>query len=61
MIHGLADDRINTLVNGMPVPSACSNHMNPPLSYIPSSNVGDFSAIAGITPVSEGGESIAAR
>lgn len=59
VIRGLADDRINTLVDGMPLPSACSNHMNPPLSYIPPSSVGEFSAIAGITPVSKGGDSIA--
>src|SRR5450631_2452779 len=33
MIHGLGDDRIRTLVNGVPVAAACPMHMNPPLSY----------------------------
>ncbi|MFO1152942.1 MAG: TonB-dependent receptor plug domain-containing protein [Rhodospirillales bacterium] len=59
VIHGLADDRVNTVVDGMPLPSACGNHMNPPLSYLAPSSVGDFTAIAGITPVSKGGDSIA--
>lgn len=59
VIHGLADDRVNTLVNGVPLPSACPNHMNPPLSYIDPSNVGDVTAITGVTPVSRGGDSIA--
>ncbi len=59
VIHGLADDRVNTLINGVPLPSACSNHMNPPLSYLTPSSVGEFMAIAGITPVSAGGDSIA--
>jgi hypothetical protein len=34
MIHGLGDDRIRTLVDGVPVAAACPMHMNPPLSYI---------------------------
>ncbi len=59
VINGLADDRVNTLINGVPIPSACSNHMNPPLSYLTPFSVGDFTAIAGITPVSKGGDSIA--
>lgn len=59
VLNGLADDRVNTLVNGVPIPSACSNHMNPPLSYLTPTSVGDFTAIAGITPVSKGGDSIA--
>jgi Outer membrane receptor proteins, mostly Fe transport len=58
VLNGLADDRVNTLINGVPIPSACSNHMNPPLSYLTPTSVGDFTAIAGITPVSKGGDSI---
>ncbi len=57
VIHGQADDRVNVLVNGMPLTSACSNHMNPPLSYIDPTNVGTAAAITGITPVSMGGDS----
>jgi iron complex outermembrane receptor protein len=57
-IHGLADDRVKVLVNGMTVASHCSNHMNSPLSYIDPGNVGRVNVIAGITPVSSGGDSI---
>lgn len=58
-IHGMADDRINTTVDGMQITSACPNHMNPAMSYIDSSKVKSVSMIAGIAPVSEGGDSIA--
>ncbi|MDD5191342.1 MAG: TonB-dependent receptor plug domain-containing protein, partial [Dehalococcoidales bacterium] len=57
-IHGLADDRIRTKVNGMDLVPACANHMNPPLSYINPANVESVSVFAGITPVSLGGDSI---
>jgi iron complex outermembrane receptor protein len=58
VIHGMADDRVNVLINGMSLASACSNHMNPPASYIDPANVGSVSVMAGITPVSRGGDSI---
>ena len=58
-IHGMADERVNVLVNGMSLASACANHMNPPTSYIDPSNVGSVSVMAGLTPVSQGGDSIA--
>jgi iron complex outermembrane recepter protein len=58
MIHGLGDDRIRTLVNGVPVAAACPMHMNPPLSYIDPANVARISVLPGITPVSLGGDSI---
>jgi len=57
-IHGLADDRIRTKVNGMDLIPACANHMNPPLSYISPTNVENVKVFAGITPVSLGGDSI---
>jgi iron complex outermembrane receptor protein len=57
-IHGMADDRVNVLINGMSLASACANHMNPPASYIDPANVGSVSVMAGITPVSRGGDSI---
>ena len=57
-IHGLADDRLRTEVNGIPITSACPNHMNPPLSYIDPSAVSTLTVMAGITPVSAGGDSI---
>lgn len=58
-INGLNDDRVKILLNGMVVTSACPNHMNPPLSYIDPSQVVVADVIAGITPVSKGGDSIA--
>jgi iron complex outermembrane receptor protein len=42
----------------MSLAPACSNHMNPPTSYIAPANVGSVSLMAGITPVSRGGDSI---
>jgi len=57
-LHGLGDDRVKVLVNGMTIAPQCSNHMNPPLSYIDPGNVGGFSVVAGITPVSSGGDSL---
>ena len=58
-IHGMADTRVKTDVDGMTITSACPNHMNPALSYIDSSEVQSMTVMAGITPVSDGGDSIA--
>lgn len=57
-IHGLADDRVKVSLDGMTVDSACSNHMNPPLSHVDPANIRTISVLAGITPVSRGGDSI---
>jgi iron complex outermembrane receptor protein len=57
-LHGLADDRLLILVDGLPSTSACANHMNPPLSYIDPANVQSVQVFAGIVPVSVGGDSI---
>ena len=57
-VHGLADDRNRTLVDGMALTSSCPNHMNPALSYIAPGSVGNISVMAGITPVSAGGDSV---
>ncbi len=59
IIHGLADDRVRTKVDGMDLISACPNHMNPALSYLDPGNVGVLKVYAGISPVSVGGDSIA--
>jgi len=59
VIHGMNDDRVKVLVDGMSITSACANHMNPPLSYISPSNVISAYMMAGLTPVSMGGDSIA--
>lgn len=58
VLRGLADDRIRISIDGMSLNSACGNHMNPPMSYIDPSNVGQFQVISGVTPVSLGGDSI---
>jgi iron complex outermembrane receptor protein len=57
-IHGMADNRVRTEVNGMLITAACGNHMNPVLSYIDPAAVKQATVIAGITPVSSGGDSI---
>lgn len=59
VINGLNDDRVRVVVDGMVITSTCPNHMNSPLSYIDPTNVGMASVIAGLTPVSMGGDSIA--
>jgi len=57
-IHGLTDERVAVRVDGMEIGAACVMHMNPPLSYFDPSQAGDINVIAGITPVSRGGDSI---
>jgi len=58
IIHGMADDRLRVQVDGMNLISACANHMNPALSYVSPSSVLSAQILAGITPVSMGGDSI---
>jgi iron complex outermembrane recepter protein len=58
VIHGLGDDRLRILVNDVPVAAACPMHMNPALSYIDPSNVARIEVLPGVTPVSQGGDSI---
>ncbi len=57
-IRGLADDRLRIKVDGMDLVASCPNHMNPPLSYVEPSALGELKVFAGITPVSVGGDSI---
>lgn len=57
-LHGLQDDRVRILVDDTTITSACSNHMNPALSYISPSQIEQITVFAGITPVSMGGDSI---
>ncbi len=58
LLHGMGDERAKVVVDGMTVSSSCPNHMNPPLSYIDPSAVSEVNVMAGITPVSMGGDSI---
>jgi iron complex outermembrane receptor protein len=57
-LHGLGDERAKLVVDGMTVSSACPNHMNPPLSYIAPADSAEVTVMAGITPVSLGGDSL---
>lgn len=59
VLRGLNDDRIKLLIDGSQTTSACANHMNPSLSYVDASQVKAIDVMAGITPVSIGGDSIA--
>lgn len=59
VMRGLNDDRIKLTIDGAETTSACANHMNPALSYIDASRMSSVDVIAGITPVSMGGDSIA--
>ncbi len=58
MLHGLGDGQVKLVVNGMSVSNTCPNHMNPPLMYIAPTAVGKITVMAGITPVSMGGNSL---
>lgn len=58
VIHGLADERLRLQVDGMDMTAACPNHMNSVLSYINPTRVGVIKVFSGITPVSEGGDSL---
>jgi iron complex outermembrane receptor protein len=58
VIHGMADDRLRLQVDGMNLISACANHMNPAFSYVVPSSVMSAQVLAGVTPVSMGGDSI---
>jgi len=57
-LHGLGDERAKLVVNGVTISSACANHMNPPLSYIAPAFAAQITVMAGITPVSQGGDSL---
>lgn len=58
-VHGLFNERVKIKVDGMDITPACPNHMDPPLHYAPVDSLGQLEVIAGITPVSQGGDSIA--
>ncbi len=58
VLDGMADDRLNVVVDGMSIMPACANHMNPPLSYIAPTHVERIEVDRGVAPVSLGGDSI---
>ena len=57
-VRGLSGDRVKTLVDGMTITPACANHMDPPLHYVNPSTLESMRVVAGITPVSLGGDSL---
>ncbi len=58
-LRGLSQDRVKVRVDGMEITPACPNHMDPPLHYISPDEVDVLQVTAGVTPVSQGGDSIA--
>jgi len=58
-LRGLFNERVRVDVDGMQITPACPNHMDPPLHYSTPSGVDSLVVLPGITPVSDGGDSIA--
>ena len=58
VIRGLEAQRLNVLVDGVNIASACPNDMNPPLSYTDPQTVQSVDVITGVSPVSWGGDTI---
>ncbi|BED88449.1 TonB-dependent receptor [Pseudoalteromonas sp. MM1] len=59
ILNGMMGDRVKVLVDGADVTAACANQMNPPLSYVSANQVTAYSVVAGVSPVSAGGDNIA--
>ncbi len=59
VVNGLNDERVKVTLDGAELTSACANHMNPVLSYANTQMLAATEVVAGITPVSMGGDSIA--
>lgn len=59
VLNGMMGDRIKVLVDGSDITASCANQMNPPLSYISANQVVSTDVIAGVSPVSAGGDNIA--
>ena len=57
-LRGLSGDRVRVLVDGATITPACPNHMDPPLHYAAPSSLHSLTVLTGITPVSQGGDSI---
>jgi iron complex outermembrane receptor protein len=57
-LRGLSGDRVRVVVDGATITPACPNHMDPPLHYTSASAVQTLNVLAGITPVSAGGDNL---
>ncbi len=58
-LRGLFGERVKVSLDGMNITPACPNHMDPPLHYALPGQVETMQVVAGVTPVSQGGDSIA--
>jgi iron complex outermembrane recepter protein len=58
-LRGLFNERVRVDIDGMQITPACPNHMDPPLHYSAPSEIDSLVVLPGITPVSDGGDSIA--
>ncbi|EGM68704.1 TonB dependent receptor [Shewanella sp. HN-41] len=59
VLNGMMGDRIKVLVDGADITASCANHMNPPLSYVSANQIALAEVVAGVSPVSAGGDNIA--
>ena len=59
VLNGMMGGRIKVLIDGSDISAACANEMNPPLSYISANQINQVNVVAGISPVSMGGDNIA--
>jgi len=58
VLHGMGEERSLIVVNGATVSSSCPNFMNDPLSYASNARAATVRVLAGLTPVSAGGDSL---
>ncbi|MEZ5384783.1 MAG: TonB-dependent receptor [Prosthecobacter sp.] len=58
-LRGLSGDRVKVSVDGAAITPACPNHMDPPLHYAARGSVDSIAVMAGLNPVSQGGDNIA--
>jgi len=58
-LRGLSGDRVKIAIDGATITPACPNHMDPPMHYASRGSIDTIAVMAGITPVSQGGDSIA--
>ncbi|WP_390904115.1 TonB-dependent receptor plug domain-containing protein [Shewanella phaeophyticola] len=59
ILNGMMGDRIKVSIDGSDITASCANQMNPPLSYISANQIESTQVVAGVSPVSAGGDNIA--
>lgn len=57
-IRGLSEQRLSVTVDGFAIDVACPNDMNSPLSYTDPQTIASITVLAGVSPVSSGGDNI---